>query len=341
MTGRPPPVGVLGGGSFGTTLAHHVAANGHPTLLWLRDEAVAEEIRSNRTNGRYLADFTLAAGIEPTSSLEEVARECHLILVAIPSSGFRTVARALGDHVTGEQILVSGTKGLERGTYSRMSEILREETCCKKVGALSGPNLSREMMAGMPGATVAASKFDEVIVEVEKALRGPTLRIYGNHDVIGVELGGALKNIYAIASGVVAGLGFGENTKGLLLTRGLSEMGGLGEKMGADPRTFAGLAGVGDLITTAMSTLSRNFRIGRAVGEGKTVEEAIEEVQQVAEGIPISRVASEWSVEHNVYMPITRAMNGILHQGLSTTDAISGLMRLPSLYEVDSTPLSS
>lgn len=333
------PVGVLGGGAFGTTLAQLAARAGHRALLWMRDEAAAAAIASSRENPRYLPGHRLEDAVEPVTDLRELADRCQLLVLAIPSKSFRSVARALGDVVRGDHVLLSATKGLERGTTLRMTELLRQETCCLKIGALSGPNLALEVMRGVPGATVVASRFDEVVELAAAALRTPAFRVYASRDVLGVELGGAVKNVIAIAGGVTRGLGYGDNTLSLLITRGLSEMTRLGTRMGADVRTFSGMSGVGDLVVTAFSELSRNHRVGRRLADGTPLETILTELGQVAEGVATAQVVVEWADTHGLDLPICRGVHRILYAGARPRDVLEELMALPPRWEVDDRPL--
>lgn len=330
---------VLGGGSWGTALAHILASHGYETLLWVRDESVAEEINGQHTNERYLAGETIHEGVEATLDLTRAATSSPVILLVVPAKAFRDVANALGDHITGDQILISATKGLEGEGLRRMSTILREETCARKIGALSGPNLAKEVVAGHPTATVVASAHAEVIEEAERMLAGPTFRLYGNTDLAGTELAGALKNIYAIAGGVAAGLGFGANTMSALITRGLAEMCRIGERFGAERLSFQGLAGVGDLVATCGSTLSRNHTVGRALAEGRQLDEIVRNLGMVAEGVNTTRVVHAYALTHGIDMPITAAVHGLLFEDVSPTQALSVLMQRASTYEGIDTPI--
>ncbi len=206
------PIGVLGGGAWGSTIAHLIARRGNEALLWARNRATCEEINAHHTNRRYLGQARLEAGVRATHDLEEVARRCEVIFCAVPMKGLREVAYRLGDVITGDRIVISCTKGLESGTHRRPTEILKEETCLKKVGVLSGPNLAREILDGQPCATVIASRFHEVTERGTAAIMGPGFRVYASSDVVGVELAGALKNIIALAAGASAGMGFGANS---------------------------------------------------------------------------------------------------------------------------------
>jgi glycerol-3-phosphate dehydrogenase (NAD(P)+) len=331
-------IGVLGGGSWGTTIAHLVRGNGHPTLLWMRDKKVAADISKKRCNTRYLPEFELEKGIKTCSNLDKVARECRLIFVAVPTAAMRDVVRALSAHLLPDHLLISCSKGLEAGTAKRMTEILREESCCLRVGALSGPNLAAEVLKGDPSATVIASRYDELVVAATRVLMGPRFRVYGNSDVLGAELGGALKNVIAIAAGVAAGLGFGDNTKSLLVTRGLAEIRRLGVRMGADPMTFAGMAGIGDLMVTCASPLSRNHQVGRRLAAGQRLDQIRDEMMQVAEGVNTTRVAVELSEKLDVFMPIARGIFQLIYDERPALEVVKDLMAVQATYEVD-TPI--
>jgi len=336
MTATDKPIGVLGGGAFGTTLAHLAGSNGHETLLWMRNEERAAAIVGDRENKRYLPGFKLSEKIQTTTALAEMAERCQLLLVAIPSSSFRTVVRALGDHLHGDHVLVSATKGLERGSFARMTEVLRQETCCLKIGAISGPNLAVEILRGVPGGTVIASAFEQVVRMVARPLHSPRFRIYASHDLLGVELSGAVKNVLAIAGGIARGMGFGDNTLAMLISRGLNEMTRLGAIMGAAPETFSGMAGVGDLVVTAFSDLSRNHRVGLGLAEGKPLDQILEDLGQVAEGVPTARVVKEWSDAHHVRLPICQGVFEVLYEGAKPADALEKMLALPSMWEVES-----
>lgn len=339
MKALAKPVGILGGGAFGTTLAQLAARAGHRALLWLRNPEALSRMAARRENERYLPGHRLDDAVELTTDLGDVAERCLFVLVAIPSREVRAVARSLGEVVRGDHVLVSATKGLERGTYLRMTEILRQETCCLKIGALSGPNLALEIMRGVPGATVVASRYDEVVRLAVAALRTPAFRVYASRDVLGVELGGAVKNVIAIAGGITRGLGFGDNTLALLISRGLSEMTRLGAHMGADVRTFSGLAGVGDLVVTAFSELSRNHRVGQRLAEGLPLQSILDELGQVAEGVPTAQVVKDWAQETGLDLPICRGVHAILHEGAAPREVLGELMSLHARWEVDNRPL--
>ncbi len=324
---------VIGGGSWGTALAHLMAYNGNDVRLWMRNEERVAELNSAHTNTRYLKEREVHSGVVATSDLVEAAKHSRLIIVAIPSKHFREVVHTLGEHVTGEQILLSATKGFEAEHLKRMSEVLAEETCVKKVGAISGPNLADEVMDGHPTATVIASRFDEVVEQAESRLAGPTLRVYGNHDIVGVEIFGALKNVLAIASGIAAGVGTGMNSRAMLLTRGLAEITRFAAAAGGNDLTGLGLAGIGDIIATCMSPLSRNHTLGRKIAAGKSLEEARAEMHKVAEGVNTTRAICLHADRLGVDMPIARAVHRLLFEGHSASDVLSDLMARTSRFE--------
>ena len=329
------PVAVLGGGSWGSTLAHLAAQSAGASTLWLRDEEVASEVNEQRTNRRYLGETPVAPGLTATTDLERAVRGRPLVIVALPSSCFRSMAGVIGEFLTGDQVVLSATKGLEPESFARMSEVLRSETCARKVGALSGPNLAKEILAGQPSATVVASRFKEVIVRSAEALHSPGLRIYGNPDLKGVELAGALKNVIAIASGVAQGLGFGANVRAMIVTRGLAEIQRLGVKLGADPLTFSGLAGIGDLLVTCSSELSRNFRVGLGLAQEQPLAQILEALGETAEGVNTTRVALALSQHHGVAMPITEGLHGMLFGERSPREVLEDLMTRRARYEID------
>ena len=268
---------VLGGGSFGTAMANTEVRNGCDTMIWIRDEAVAADINATHVNKRYLPDFKLEDGLRAVSNIEEAVRDRDIILVAIPSHSFRDVLKQIKPFIT-SQAVVSLTKGIEANTFSFMSDIIRSELPEVPYGVLSGPNLAKEIVAGQPAGTVIASQSDLVRYAVQQALHSALFRVFASDDVHGVELGGALKNIYAVAMGMAAAYKVGENTKSMILTRALAEMSRFAVKLGANPLTFLGLSGVGDLFATCSSPLSRNYQVGFALGQGKSLEQATTEL---------------------------------------------------------------
>ena len=327
MTHSPQiTVAVLGGGSFGTVLANMAAENGHPTTLWLRDEAQLADMNATRENARYLPGFRLADDLRFSNDLDETITSADVVFVSIPSKAFRTVIRNAKPFLRPEQILVSTTKGIERDSFALMSEILREESGLKRIGVLSGPNLAKEIAARMLSGTVIASTQPDVRERVHQILSRPYFRVFANTDIYGVELGGALKNIYAIAAGMAGALALGENSRSMLLTRALAEMSRFAVQLGANPLTFIGLAGVGDLIATCSSPLSRNYQVGHALGSGKKLDDIIEDLEQTAEGINTVQIVKKKADEFGVHMPIVTGLYAILFEGESLADVMSRLM---------------
>jgi glycerol-3-phosphate dehydrogenase (NAD(P)+) len=323
-------VAVIGAGSWGTTLAKVLADNGRKVLLWTRREELARQVNEQHENRDYLPDVKLPENVEACSDLERIGNTCHLILMVVPSHGMRATARALGDFLTGEHVVIHAAKGIEEDSFKRMSEILREETCLRKIGVLSGPNLARELAKKQPTGTLVASHFDEVYERAAAALNNDHFRVYGGRDVIGAEVGGAFKNIVALAAGVAAGLGFGENTKALLLTRGLSEMARYGIAMNAELLTFGGMAGMGDLIATCSSPLSRNHQVGARLAAGESLSAIQEHMRMVAEGVKTTRAVHDYADKKGLDLPIVRAVYHLLYEGGDVPTLMQDLMSIPT-----------
>ncbi|MDR0238451.1 NAD(P)H-dependent glycerol-3-phosphate dehydrogenase [Acinetobacter sp.] len=319
-------VTVLGGGSFGTAMANTAVRNGCDTMIWIRDETIAAEINATHVNKRYLPDFQLEAGLRAESNLEKAVRDRDIILVAIPSHSFRDVLRQIKPFISA-QAVVSLTKGIEAKSFSFMSDIIREELPEVPYGVLSGPNLAKEIVAGQPAGTVIASDSELVRYAVQQALHSALFRVFGSDDVHGVELGGALKNIYAVAMGMAVAYKVGENTRSMILTRALAEMSRFAVKLGANPLTFLGLSGVGDLFATCNSPLSRNYQVGFALGSGKTLEQATKELGQTAEGINTIVQVNARAKELDVYMPITTALYEVIFEGAPPLNIAVSLMK--------------
>ncbi|MBV0931941.1 NAD(P)H-dependent glycerol-3-phosphate dehydrogenase [Marinobacterium weihaiense] len=320
------PVAVLGGGSFGTVLANLMAEKGLQVRLWMRNAAAVDEINEQRRNGRYLPDCTLAPSLSATTSLEDALCDAEAVFIAIPSSAFRSVLKQAFPWLKPEQLLVSTTKGIEAGSFCLMSQIIEQECPGARVGVLSGPNLAKEVAQKQLTATVIASTDAELRERVQALLHCSYFRVYASSDTYGVELGGTLKNIYAIAAGLSAALGMGENTKSMLMTRSLAEMSRFAVSMGANPFTFLGLAGVGDLIVTCMSPLSRNFRVGYALGEGKTLEQAVEALGEVAEGVNTLRLIKEKAESRDIYMPLVSGLYEVVFNHAPVKEVARGMM---------------
>ena len=318
------PIAVLGGGSFGTALANLLAENGHAVRLWMRDPEQAESIRTLRQNPRYLKGVTLLPSVEPVTDLEATLEACEMIFVALPSAALRQVLAPFADRLAG-RMLISTTKGIEAQTFKLMSQILEEIAPQARIGVISGPNPAREIAEHALTATVVASHDEALCRSVQQVLHGRTFRVYASSDRFGVELGGALKNVYAIMAGMAAALGMGENTRSMLITRALAEMTRLAVRLGANPMTFLGLAGVGDLIVTCTSTKSRNFQVGYALGQGQSLDEAVSQLGEVAEGVNTIRVLKSKAEEMQVYMPLVAGLHAILFEG-RTLDQVIGLL---------------
>lgn len=323
-------VAVVGAGNWGTTLAHAVASKRHHVRLWTRSRVQCDEINLRRTNTRAVAGLSLATGIEASCALGEAVTGADLVLMAIPSQAFREVARALGAVIGPEQPVIHATKGLETQTQRRMSEILMEESCVRQVGVLSGPNIAAEIAAGKPAGTVLCSRFPRVVELGRLALASPQLMVFASQDVLGVELCGALKNVVAIAAGMADAMDVGDNAKAFLVARGSAELMRLASALGAEPMTLTGLAGIGDLIVTCASPLSRNHRLGVALARGQTVSEAQASLGMVAEGVHASVSARRLARDHGVRMPLFEHVHKVLHEGLSPHSALAALMRLPA-----------
>jgi glycerol-3-phosphate dehydrogenase (NAD(P)+) len=337
------PVAVIGAGGWGTALACLAGEKGASTRLWAREPEVVEEINSARTNGRYCPGAVIPQAVTGSSSLAEALQGARLVIFAVPSRWLREVAQQAAPHLPARAGVVSATKGIETGRGLRMSQVLAEVLGADTpIAALSGPNLSREIVQGMPACAVVASKHGELSLAAQDLLLSKRFRVYTNSDIIGVELGGALKNIVALAAGASDGLGFGSNTKAALLTRGLAEIRRLGVDMGAKAETFSGLSGIGDLITTCSSTLSRNWQVGNRLAQGEKLPDIEASMGgQVAEGVPTTFAACELAAERGVEMPIAEAVRAVLQGAVPPREAVGHLMSREGKTEVDSPPLPS
>jgi len=335
------PVAVIGAGGWGTALASLAGEKGTAVRLWALEAEVADEINSRRTNTRYCPGAQLPKSVKASSSLAEVLRGARLLIFAVPSRWLREVAEQAAPQLPALTGVVSATKGLETGSGLRMSQVLTEVLGSgTPIAALSGPNLSREVVQGMPACAVVASRHFGLTLAAQDLLLSPRFRVYTNSDLIGVELGGALKNIIALAAGASDGLGFGSNTKAALLTRGLAEIRRLGVDLGAKPETFSGLSGLGDLITTCSSTLSRNWQVGHRLAQGEPLEQIEASMGgQVAEGVPTTLAACEVAAGRGVEMPIAEAVRDVLQGAVPPRDAVTRLMGREGKTEVDSPPL--
>jgi glycerol-3-phosphate dehydrogenase (NAD(P)+) len=321
-------ISVIGAGSWGTTLAS-LAARSVPTTLWARREELAEAINRDRENHDYVPGHTLPNDLAATDDLESAVTGADLLIMAVPSHGFREVFVRASSHLDPEVPVVSLTKGIEQETLQTMTQVIRSTAPyhnSSRVGVLTGPNLASEIIDGQPTAAVVAMTDRETAESVQTALMGPTFRVYTNDDVIGCELGGSMKNVMAIAAGMSDGLGFGDNTRAALITRALAELTRLGLELGGRPETFAGLAGMGDLIATCSSPKSRNHRVGVGLAEGKQLEDVIDEMQMVAEGVKTTKSVLGLAERTGVEMPIASHVGRVLYEGMHPRDAVLSLM---------------
>jgi glycerol-3-phosphate dehydrogenase (NAD(P)+) len=318
-------VAVLGAGSWGTTVAHLTAHN-VPTILWGRDQSVVDDVNGKHQNVKYLAGFELHPELRATTSLEEAVCQADVIVMGVPSHVFRSTLTAVGQCIRAWVPVVSLTKGLEQGTRLRMTQIIREVLPGHPYGVLTGPNLAKEILAGDAAASVIAMSDLTVGAELQRIFSTNLFRVYTNPDVVGCELGGALKNVIAIASGMADGLGTGDNTRAAVITRGLAELSRLGVAMGGQTITFSGLAGMGDLLATCISPQSRNRYVGVELGKGRTIDDIIAEMHMVAEGVKTSKVVLELAEQYGVEMPISQEVYAVCHEGRSAREAYRGLL---------------
>jgi glycerol-3-phosphate dehydrogenase (NAD(P)+) len=326
MAKKNKTIAVIGGGSFGTAIANILAENGHLAYLWLRNQVRADEINQNHQNSAYLPGHVLHDSVVATVDLGQAIAESDIVFMAVPSKSCREVARSAAPYFREGTILVSTTKGIEPGSFELMSEVLSEEIKGVKLGVMSGPNLAKEIAEGQMTGTVVASTDPGVVSSVQGVLSSATFRVYAGEDMYGVELGGALKNIYAIMAGLAAAMNLGQNTIGMLLTRSLAEMSRFAVRKGANPMTFLGLAGVGDLIVTCSSPLSRNYRVGYELGQGKQLEEIVESLGQVAEGVNTLKLVKQQADELDIYMPLASGLYEILYEHKTIKQVVGRLM---------------
>jgi len=322
---RQPKVVVLGGGSWGTTIASICARRG-PTLQWVRSEETAKDINENHRNSRYLGnDVELSDTLRATTDFAEAADCADVLVVGVPSHGFRGVLTELASQLRPWVPVVSLVKGLEQGTNERMSQIVDEVLPGHPAGILAGPNIAREVAEGYAAAAVLAMPDQHLAANLAELFRTRRFRTYTTDDVVGVEMAGALKNVYAIAVGMGYSLGIGENTRAMVMSRAVREMSKLGEAAGGHRDTFAGLAGMGDLIVTCTSQRSRNRHVGEQLGAGKPIEEIIASMNQVAEGVKAASVIMEFAERYDVAMPIAREVDGVINHGATPEGAYRGL----------------
>ena len=327
---------VLGAGSWGTALAVHLARAGHGVRLWARDDALVRELWASRTNARYLPEIRLADAIEPTASLDEALDGARFVVFAVPSHGLRTVVGHAAPLLATGSVLVSTAKGLETGSLERMSEVIANETVGRcPIVVLSGPSFAMEVARGLPTAVLAASDQESAAAAVQEHFRGPGLRLYLSNDVAGVEIGGALKNVIAIAAGVVEGLHLGHNALAALITRGLAEITRVASAEGGKRETLAGLSGLGDLVLTCTGNLSRNRHVGIELARGLPLHEILGGMRMVAEGVRTTGAALALGARHGIELPIAAQMKEVLDGRTVPADAVEALMGRRQRAEVD------
>ena len=311
-----------------------IVARSAPTVLWVRSAEVAEEIDKRGRNSRYLGDIPLTDGLRATDSLEQAVHDADVLVMGVPSHGFRGVLEQVVPHVRPWIPIVSLVKGLEQVTDHRMTEIVAEVLPGHPAGVLAGPNIAKEVMAGYAAAATIAMPDQNLAARLADLFRTSRFRIYSTTDVVGVEIAGALKNVFAIAAGMADGAGAGHNTKAMVITRAVREMRRLGEALGGEPLTFSGLAGTGDLIVTCFSPLSRNRHVGEELGRGKPIGEVLAGMKQVAEGVKAAPVAMKLAAEAGVDVPIAQEVDNVLWHGATVQDAYRGLLRLAPGHEL-------
>ncbi|MEQ8581033.1 MAG: NAD(P)H-dependent glycerol-3-phosphate dehydrogenase [Marinoscillum sp.] len=340
------PIGVIGAGSFGTAVSNILAEKNQRVILYARTPEKAALLNSTReSSGHQLHDR-----VEVTNDLEYIGTSCDVIFPVVPSANFRSMMKELAPFLRPYHILIHGTKGfdlnvdrkkidtqnpLSREHVRTMSEVIKEESSVVRIGCLAGPNLAREISEKKPAATVVASHFDEVIRVGQNLLKNDRFLIYGSNDLIGIELCGILKNIIAVGAGTIAGLELGENAKALFISRGLVEMVHIGKALGGNAEAFLGLAGVGDLVATSSSHLSRNFTVGNRLAKGETIDQIIASMEEVAEGVKTIRIINELSQTYKVRCPITETLYRIINQEMTVDDAHKYLMKFPFRAEID------
>jgi glycerol-3-phosphate dehydrogenase (NAD(P)+) len=328
---------VVGAGSWGTAFATVPAEVGCRVVLWARRQELADAITSERHNPDYLGGIELPKTLTATHDLEKAVADADVVVMAVPSHAFRSVFEELAPHLHADVSVVSLTKGIEQESLKRMTEVMREEGGLPKdaVAVLSGPNLAKEIVKGQPSASVVACTDERRARFLQEAFMARHFRVYVNPDVVGVELGGAFKNVIALAAGMGDGLGLGDNSKASLITRGLAEIARLGKQMGGNPLTFAGLAGMGDLIATCISPLSRNRHVGEELGKGRSLAEIVAETKMVAEGVKTSRAVVRVGEKLDVDVPIAEHVCKVLYDGMSPQDMLRSLMEREARPELE------
>nr|WP_263313246.1 NAD(P)H-dependent glycerol-3-phosphate dehydrogenase [Mammaliicoccus sp. Marseille-Q6498] len=320
---------VFGTGSWGTALANVLADNEHNVLMWGKTEATINEINTNHSNQKYLKEITINETIKATSDLKDAVHHSSIFIIAVPTKAIREVSENINQIADGKKVFIHVAKGIEPETFKRISEMIDESIDSKLNGGiavLSGPSHAEEVAIKHPTTVSVSSENQEVACLAQDLFMTDYFRVYTNNDLIGIEIGGALKNIIALAAGITDGIGYGDNAKAALITRGLAEISRLGVKMGADPMTFLGLGGIGDLIVTCTSVHSRNWKCGNMLGKGATLDEALEEMNMVVEGVRTTKAAHHLAEKYNVEMPITSILYKVLFEDYPVPEGVKDLM---------------
>lgn len=329
VKGQGYDVGVLGAGTWGTTLANLIAEKGYNVNLWVKRDDLCQKIQKTKENPDYLPGIKLSKNIQPTTSIEDAVKDKAFIICVIPSHGVRPVLSSAKNLFSKDSLILSASKGIEEDTLLTVSGILKSilpETMHKNIAVLSGPSFAKEVSLKLPTAICVASEEKKTAEGFQNLFHTDYFRVYTNEDLIGVELGGALKNVIAIAAGICDGLGLGNNARAALITRGLAEIARLGNKMGANPLTFSGLSGLGDMVLTCTGDLSRNRHVGQMIGKGYKLDDILKEMKMVAEGVKTTRSAYNLSIKHAVPMPITEQIYKVLYENKSAKNAVFELM---------------
>ena len=330
-------IGVIGGGSWGTALAILLSNKNHEVNIWIRNKKQLKDMTMFRENKKYLPNVMIPHKMNVTDDIHKAIHGKDLLVLAIPSHGIREVLNNSRKYINKEQVIVNVAKGIENDTLLRISQVVDEIIPQNPFAVLSGPSHAEEVALNMPTTVVSASGDIRVARYVQDVFMSPYFRVYTNPDVVGVELGGSLKNVIALGAGISDGLGYGDNTKAALMTRGIIEIARLGKRMGADNTTFAGLAGIGDLIVTCTSMHSRNRRAGILIGKGKNLDEAIESIGMVVEGVKTTKSTYELAKKMDVTMPITEEIYGVLYKGFNVRDSVTDLMLRDKKHEMKDT----
>ena len=328
-------IAVIGAGSWGTAIANLLGTKGYDVHLWHRREEIVELIKTNRENTRYLPGIALSDNIHPSTNIEAAVLDAQIIVLAVASQGVREICTLLEPYVNGDQMMINLAKGLEDKTFLRLSQVINEVLPYNEVYVLSGPSHAEEVAKQIPTTVVISGESKEKCEFLQDTFTTDNFRVYTNPDIVGVELGGALKNIIALGAGMSDGLGYGDNSKAALMTRGIVEISRLGKVLGAKSETFAGLTGIGDLIVTCTSVHSRNRRAGILLGQGKKLEDVLEEIGMVVEGVKATKIAFEISKLYNCEMPITTAIYKVLYENENVDEVVLQMMNRKNKHEIE------